>query len=165
MALRQPEGGASEQQGEQNRKQNCNRRFAGFGQAAYRWSSVYLPGGPDPPARDPRVLWVRRLPGPADDRQSRGVDGLGGGDLPGARLGLVAWSSDGRWRFPGVRREQDVGAAPTALLGALYGATGPSLPPCGSNLFGTGRVRAPLEERGYRFLRRSYVIRATARCP
>ena len=32
-------------QGEQNRKQNCNRRFAGFGQAAYRGGSVNLPEG------------------------------------------------------------------------------------------------------------------------
>ena len=87
------------------------------------------------------------------------------GIYQGRVWGLVAWSSDGRWRFPGVRREQDFRAARTALLGALYGATGPSLPPCGSNLFGTGRVRAPLEEEGYRFLQRSYVIRATARCP
>ena len=29
-------------QGEQNRKQNCNRRFAGFGQAPYRGGSVSL---------------------------------------------------------------------------------------------------------------------------
>jgi hypothetical protein len=138
--------------GEQKRNQNHTRRFAGLGQAPYSGDCIDLFGRFDSPARNARVLRVRRLPGTADIRELRGVGSRCGRYLSGTGVGLVAWGRDGRRRFPGVHREPDVGVAGTTFLGAVHGAAGPLLSRRRGDLLGRRRVRAYQAEREHVYI-------------